>query len=104
MRFSKKSIQSASKGGGMGKIFQPLQDLIGSVYDLLHDAAEKVWSLAKPIAMIGLLVDFLTGKLGWISSMLGYYKQFLADTSGTSWLVLVLAVLLAMSCMANCKK
>ena len=82
----------------MGKLFQPLQDLVGSLYDLLHDAADKVWGLAKPIAMIGLLFDLLTGKLGWISSIMEVYKTFLQHTSGTSWLVLVLAALVVLSC------
>jgi len=85
----------------MGKLFQPLQDLIGSVYDLLHDAADKVLALAKPIAMIGLLVDLLTGKLGWIDNILSYYRAALNYTSGTSWLVLILAALLLLSC---CRK
>lgn len=88
----------------MGKLFEPVHDLISSLYDLLHDAADKVWSLAKPIAMIGLLFDLLTGKLGWIGSILDFYKQFLGHTSGTSWLVLVILGLLVLSCSSACTK
>jgi hypothetical protein len=85
-------------------IFQPVKVLIGTVYDVLFDAAQKVWKLAKPVAMIGLLVDLLTGKLGWIQTMLGYYRTFMHDTSGSSWIVLVLAAVLVLTYMSGGKK
>lgn len=81
----------------MDKLFAPLKDLIGSVYDFLYDAATKVWSLAKPIVFIGLLFDLITGKFGWIQSILGIYRQFLSYTSGTHWLVLVLLTVVVVS-------
>lgn len=81
----------------MGKIFEPVKDLIGSVYDLLYDAATKVWSLVKPVILIGLLVDLVTGKLGFISQMLEFYRQTLNYTAGTSWLVLIIGGLIVMT-------
>lgn len=81
----------------MGKIFQPLQDLVGGCYDFCYDAACKVWNLAKPLALIGLLFDLMTGKLGWIDHILVNYRAILQHTSGTHWLVLVLGVLVLLS-------
>lgn len=78
-------------------IFSPIKELIAHVYDLLFDAANKVWKLAKPVAMIGLLLDFLTGKLGWITTIMNYYRQFMHDTSGASWIVLVVFAMLALT-------
>ena len=79
----------------MEKIFEPIKDLIGSVYNLLFDAATKVWSLVKPIFLIGLVVDLVTGKLGWITQILEFYRQAISYTATASWwLVLVMALLL----------
>ena len=75
----------------MDKLFAPIKDLVGGVYGVLYDAACKVWSLAKPVILIGLVVDLVTGKLGWIGSIMEYYRQFLNYTSGTSWMVLLIA-------------
>lgn len=80
-------------------IFVPVRGLINTLYDLLMDASQKVWKLAKPIVMIGLLFDLISGKLGWINTMLGYYRTFMHDTSGASWVVLALGTLLVMTCM-----
>ncbi len=85
-------------------IFMPIKGLVAMIYEVLHDAAHKVWDLARPIAMVGLLFDLLTGKLGWISVMLGYYKQFMQDTSGTSSMVLVLGSVLILTYMSGNKK
>lgn len=88
----------------MDKLFKPLQDLISSLYDLLFDAAQKVWSLFQPVALVGLLFDLLTGKLGWIDSILGFYHQFLSHTTGANWWVLLLVALLVFGCCSSCKK
>lgn len=81
----------------MEKLFSPIKDLIGGLYDVMYDAAQKVWSLAKPIFLIGVTVDLVTGKLGWINSMLEYYHQTLNYTSGTHWLVMVIGGLFLLS-------
>lgn len=80
----------------MGKIFEPIKDLFGAVYDLLFDAAQKVWSLAKPVILIGLAIDLISGKLGWISQILEFYRQMLDYTAGASWMVLVFAALVVL--------
>ena len=85
----------------MEKVFAPIKDLVGAVYGVLYDAAQKVWTLAKPIVLIGLLFDLVTGELGWIGSILDYYRQFLNYTSGTSWLVLVIAGFLVLGFFAR---
>lgn len=85
----------------MERLLSPIKDLIGSLYDLLFDAAQKVWSLVKPIFLIGIVFDLVTGKLGWINQLLGVYQQVLTSTSGASWLVVFLVALLALNC---CKK
>lgn len=74
----------------MANLFTPVKDLVDSIYDVLFDAASKVWSLAKPVILIGLAVDLVTGKLGWIGTILEYYRRTLEYTAGTSWLVLVI--------------
>ena len=85
-------------------LFEPLKILMNTVYDVLMDAAQKVWRLAKPVAMIGLLIDLLTAKLGWIHTIIGYYNEFMRATSGTSWLVLLLVTVLILSFMHGGKK
>lgn len=85
----------------MGNLFAPVKDLIGGIYDVLFDAASKVWNLAKPVILIGLAVDLVTGKLGWIGTILEYYRRTLEYTAGTSWLVLVIAGMLALSWFAK---
>lgn len=85
----------AGKGGGdMSKFFEPVKDLVASLYDVFHDAAEKVWSLAKPVLLIGLAIDFVSAKLGWITQILEYYRQGLAYTSDASHFVLILGALM----------
>jgi len=74
----------------MEKLFTPVKDLIGSIYDVVYDAAQKVWSLVKPLFLIGVTFDLVTGKLGWVNSLLEYYHQTLNYTSGTNWLVLII--------------
>ena len=81
----------------MEKLFAPIKDLVGGVYGVLYDAATKVWSLAKPVILIGLLFDLVTGKLGWISNILELYRQTLTYTAGTSWLVLTILGCLALT-------
>jgi len=81
----------------MGNIFQPVKDLVGHLYDVFFDAAQKVWSLAKPVILIGLTIDFVTGKLGWISQILEYYRQALTYTSGASWFLLLVVALLVLN-------
>jgi cobalamin biosynthesis protein CobD/CbiB len=78
----------------MERLFEPIKDLIGALYDLLIDAAEKVWNVAKPVVMIGLLIDLVSGQLGWINQILGYYHQAISYTSGASWLLAILGFLL----------
>ena len=73
----------------MGNLFAPVKDLVGSLYDFLYDAAGKVWNLAKPIIMIGLLVDLVTAKLGWISMILGFFHQALNVIASASWIALL---------------
>ena len=85
----------------MGNLFTPVKDLVGSIYDVLFDAATKVWSLVKPVVLIGLTVDLVTGKLGWITTILEYYRRTLEYTAGTSWLVLIIGGLLVMSWFAK---
>ena len=86
----------------MGNLFTPVKDLVGSIYDVLFDAAAKVWSLVKPILLIGLAIDLVTGKLGWIGTILEYYRRTLEYTAGTSWLVLVIGGLVMLSwCTKN---
>ncbi len=85
-------------------IFQPVRAMVATLYDVLFDAAQKVWKLARPVAMIGLLFDLLTGKLGWINTMLGYYRQFMHDTSGASWIVLALGTLLILTYFSGGKR
>lgn len=85
----------------MGKFLEPVKELVGSLYDLLFDAAQKVWSLVKPVFLIGLAFDLVTGKLGWINQILGVYRQVITDTSGASWLVLIVLAILFLNC---CKK
>ncbi|MBI4126586.1 MAG: hypothetical protein HY465_03750, partial [Deltaproteobacteria bacterium] len=65
----------------MMKAFDPVKDLVGSLYDVLFDAANKVWNLVKPILLIGLVFDLVTGKLGWINQLMGYYQQLMQYTS-----------------------
>lgn len=81
----------------MGNLFSPVKDLVGSVYDLIYDAAQKVWSLVKPILLIGLAIDLVTAKLGWIHTILEYYHRTLDYTAGTSWLVLVIGGMLVLT-------
>ncbi len=81
----------------MGNLFTPVKDLVGGVYDVLFDAATKVWSLVKPILLIGLAVDLVTGKLNWITTILEYYRRTLEYTAGTSWLVLVIGGMIALT-------
>ncbi|MBI4125699.1 MAG: hypothetical protein HY466_07210 [Deltaproteobacteria bacterium] len=81
----------------MEKLFAPLKDLVGAVYGLLYDAATKVWNLAKPVIMIGLLIDLVTAKLGWITHILEYYRRTLEYTGGTHWLVLIIGGLVALA-------
>jgi putative exporter of polyketide antibiotics len=78
----------------MDKLFDPIRDLVASLYDVLSDAAHKVWALVKPIFLIGMVFDLATGNLGWINQILGYYRDLLAYTSGASWLVIVFGALL----------
>lgn len=85
----------------MEKLFMPIKDLIDSLYGVLYDAAEKVWNLAKPVVFIGLLYDLVSGKLGWINSILEYYRQTLSYTSGSHWLVLCFVGLIALSFFAK---
>lgn len=85
----------------MGNLFTPVKDLVGSIFDVLYDAAQKVWSLAKPVILVGLTVDLVTGKLGWIGTILEYYRRTLEYTAGTSWLVLIIGGLLAMTWFAK---
>ena len=85
----------------MGNLFTPVKDLVGSIYDVLFDAATKVWSLVKPVVLIDLTVDLVTGKLGWITTILEYYRRTLEYTAGTSWLVLIIGGLLVMSWFAK---
>lgn len=73
----------------MGNMFAPVKDLVGSLYEFLFDAAGKVWNLAKPIVMIGLLIDLITAKFGWISMMLGFFHQTLDVIATASWITLV---------------
>lgn len=79
----------------MGKIFEPIKDLFGAVYDLVFDSLQKVLSLAKPVLTVGLLFDLVTGKLGWISQILEVYQRVLSYTAGASWLVVAALVLIA---------
>lgn len=79
----------------MERAFAPAKDLVGSVYELLHDAAQKAWSLARPVFFVGLLVDFVTARLGWIDTVMRYYRDFISATSGGSTLVVVLLAILA---------
>ena len=85
----------------MEKVFSPVTDLIGSLYDLLFDAATKVWSLAKPVVMIGLLFDLITGHLGWISQILGHYRDFMLFTSQASTLVLIVVAVVTLAFVAK---
>lgn len=85
----------------MGNLFAPVKDLVGGVYDVLFDAASKVWNLAKPVILIGLAVDLVTGKLGWIGTILEYYRRTLEYTAGTSWLVLVIGGMIALTWFAK---
>lgn len=73
----------------MGKLLAPVKDLIGTLYDFLFDAAQKVWSLAKPVILIGLLIDLISGQLGWISQILEFYHKTLTYTAAAPWFVLV---------------
>lgn len=84
-------------GGAMNQIFTPVTDLVGSLHQVLHDAAVKVWDLVKPIFLIGVVFDLVTSQLGWIESMLGYYNQFMIYTSGASWLVVLLGAMMLLS-------
>lgn len=81
----------------MGNLFAPVKDLVDGIYDVLFDAASKVWNLVKPVILIGLAVDLVTGKLGWIGTILEYYRRTLEYTAGTSWLVLVIGGMLMLS-------
>lgn len=81
----------------MEKLFAPIKDLVGSVYDVIYDAATKVWSLIKPIVLIGLVVDLVTAKLGWIATILEFYRRILDYTGGTHWLVLIIGGLVALA-------
>lgn len=81
----------------MGNLFAPVKDLVGGIYDVLFDAASKVWSLAKPVILIGLAVDLISGKLGWIGTILEYYRRTLEYTAGTSWLVLVIGGMIVLT-------
>lgn len=85
----------------MSTLFTPVKDLVGNIYDLLFDAAQKVWSLVKPVLFIGLTLDLVTGKLGWIGTILDYYRRTLEYTAGTSWLVLVIGGMLALAYFAK---
>ena len=79
------------------RAFDSVKDLVGSLYDVLYDAANKVWSLAKPVLFVGLVVDLVSGKLGWIGQIVGYYKQIVDYTSGASTLVVVIIGLVVLS-------
>ncbi len=72
-----------------------VKGLVGNVYDVLYDAAEKVWSLVKPIFLIGIVFDLVTNKLGWINQIVMLYKDVVAYTSTGSTLVVVIIGLLA---------
>jgi len=92
------------KGEDMGKLFAPIKDLVGAVYDVLFDAATKVWSLLKPVVLIGLLFDLVTGQLGWITNILTYYDKLLTFTGGAHWLIILVIGLLAVNWFATTKK
>lgn len=81
----------------MENLFAPIKNLVGAVYDVIYDAAQKVWSLIKPVILIGLALDLVTGKLGWIATILEYYRRTLEYTAGTSWLVLVIGGLVVLT-------
>lgn len=81
----------------MGKFFEPIKDLFGAVYDLIYDAATKVWALAKPILLVGLVFDLVTARLGWISQILDVYHRLLEYTAGASWVVVVAIALVFVS-------
>lgn len=85
-------------------VFAPVKDLVKGLYDLVMDAATKVWSLAKPIVLIGLLFDLVTAKIGWISNILVYYRQFMHDTSGSAPLVLILGTVLVLTYFAKSRR
>lgn len=89
------------RGGIMANLFTPVKDLVGGIYDVLFDAASKVWSLVKPVILIGLAVDLVTGKLGWIGTILEYYRRTLEYTAGTSWLVLVIGGMVVLTWFAK---
>lgn len=95
--FLKDYIQGRKGEEIMEKLFAPIKDLVGAVYDIVYDAATKVWNLAKPVILIGLLIDLVTHKLGWVDTILEYYRRTLDYTGGTHWLVLIIGgmVLLA---------
>jgi len=78
----------------MERLFQPVKDLVAAIYDVIYDAAGKVWNLVKPVVLIGLVVDLVTGQLGWIGQILEYYRLALSYTTGASWLVLVIFAVL----------
>ncbi|OGQ05312.1 MAG: hypothetical protein A2W61_03375 [Deltaproteobacteria bacterium RIFCSPLOWO2_01_44_7] len=80
----------------MVKFFEPVKDLVAGLYDVFHDAAEKAWSLAKPVLFVGLAIDLVSGKLGWITQILEYYRQGLAYTAGASHFVLILGALMVL--------
>ncbi|OGP14534.1 MAG: hypothetical protein A3I75_00740 [Deltaproteobacteria bacterium RIFCSPLOWO2_02_FULL_50_16] len=82
----------------MKQLLSPLTDLIGSLYDFLFDAASKVLNLAKPVITVGLLIDVVTGKLGFIDHILDFYQKTLSTTSGASMMVVIVIgiVVLAM--------
>lgn len=81
----------------MSNLFAPIKDLLGSCFDFLSDAAQKVWSLAKPVILIGLLIDLVSAKLGWITQILDVYRRILEATAGTSWVVLLLLAFVVVS-------
>ena len=81
----------------MKQLFSPLTELIGSLYDFLYDAAQKVLSLAKPVVVVGLLIDVITGKLGWIDHILEVYHRTLGYTSSASMLVVLFLGLVAVA-------
>jgi flagellar biosynthesis protein FliR len=78
----------------MKTLLAPLSDLIASLYDFLIDAADKVLSLAKPVITVGLLIDVVTGKLGWIDHILDLYNKTLSHTSSASMIVVIIVGLI----------
>ena len=85
----------------MKALFTPLIDLVSSLYNFLSDMAKKAMDLAKPVVVLGLLIDLVSGKLGWIDHILAVYRKTLEFTAEAPVLIVVIVAIIILAFIAK---